>query len=141
MLTVPSDSGNPFSVPPETFENDTRINLEGGYTALYHSVRAFKKHGKGVFIATGNVTPFKPNPLATSLAPGKSGLVQLIRLGEQEFQKQGYRFYFASQVTSDDEPVPYADVDGPAHGKVYAELAKGAHKNWDVRFLAGGDIV
>jgi len=35
-----------------------------------------------------------------------------------------YRFYFASQVTRDGAAVPYADVDGPEHGKVYYDLVQ-----------------
>lgn len=99
-LTFPPKQGDPFSVPPEAFANDTAINLSGGYAALYAATRGWEKfreggsatpkHG-GVFIATGNVTPFYPNPIATSLAAGKAGLVHLVELAEQECKAAGDR--------------------------------------------------
>jgi len=46
------------------------------------------------------------------------------------------RLYFASQVTKDGGPVPYPDVDGEEHGKVYYDLVQsGSKADWDVRFL------
>ncbi|OQE40524.1 hypothetical protein PENNAL_c0754G07116, partial [Penicillium nalgiovense] len=99
-LTFPSRQDDPFSVPPEAFANDTAINVIGGYTALCAATRgwvelregssAAHKH-RGVFIATGNVTPFYPNPFATSLGAGKAGLVHLIKLAEQEYKATGDR--------------------------------------------------
>jgi hypothetical protein len=52
------------------------------------------------------------------------------------------RFYFASQVTANGGPVPYPEVDGDAHGKVYSDLINRVSQgNWDVRFLGDGQEV
>lgn len=88
------DEGDPFSVTPADFERDSAINMNGGYTVLHHTTRGFKQLGDKepkVFIATGNVTPFNLHPMATTLAAGKSGLIQLIRVGNEEYKKHGYR--------------------------------------------------
>jgi NAD(P)-dependent dehydrogenase (short-subunit alcohol dehydrogenase family) len=99
-LTFPPRQGNPFSVPPEAFAKDTAINVTGGYTALYAAIRGWEElregssgahKRRGVFIATGNVTPFYPNPFAASLGAGKAGLVHLIKLAEQEYKATGDR--------------------------------------------------
>jgi hypothetical protein len=71
--------------------------MTGGYAALYAATREWEKLHRsnkgyrGVFIATGNVTPFSPNPMAASLSAGKAGLVHLIELAEQEYQSAGDR--------------------------------------------------
>ncbi|KAJ5618867.1 epimerase/hydratase [Penicillium lagena] len=136
-------SMSPLLVPPEAFANDTAINVTGGYAALYAATRGWErlreggsathKH-QGVFIATGNVTPFYPNPIATSLAAGKAALVHLIELAEQEF-------YFVSQILDDGGPVPYDLVKGGAHAEAYWEIVQGkvGKDTWDVRFVVGND--
>lgn len=52
-----------------------------------------------------------------------------------------FRFYFASQVTEEGNPVRYEGVEAEAHGQVYAELIKGevGKGDWDVRFAVGKD--
>ena len=52
-----------------------------------------------------------------------------------------HRFYFASQVLVNGGPVPYPEVDGPAHGEVYWNLVEGkaSTNGWDVRFIVDGD--
>ncbi|KAL2869655.1 SDR family oxidoreductase [Aspergillus lucknowensis] len=149
-LTFPPNQGDPFSVSPEAFAQDTSINVTGGYAALHAATRGWEKlresdsveyNRRGVFIATGNVTPFYPNPFATSLGSGKAGMVHLIELGEQEYKTAGYRFYFVSQVLEDGGPVPYDAVDGNAHGEAYWEIVQGTvgKVTWDVRFAVGND--
>ena len=52
------------------------------------------------------------------------------------------RFYFASEVTAEGGTVKIADLDGPAHGEVYWEMAnENVQGPWDVRFLGDGQIV
>lgn len=52
-----------------------------------------------------------------------------------------YRFYFASQVTGEDKPVPYQEVSGLAHGEVYLNLVNRdlARNVWHVKFTANKD--
>jgi hypothetical protein len=45
-------------------------------------------------------------------------------------------------VTASGGPVPYDQVSGEAHGKVYVRLAQETEQGpWDVRFLADGTVV
>ncbi|GJN72271.1 hypothetical protein PLIIFM63780_005397 [Purpureocillium lilacinum] len=147
-LTFPPEQGDPFSVEPDAFARDTAVNVTSAYAALFHATRAWKKQREagvsgagGVFIATGNVTPFYPNPFATTLGAGKAALVHLVQLAAQEYKDAGDRFYFASQVTEEGNPVRYEGVEAEAHGQVYAELIKGevGKGDWDVRFAVGKD--
>jgi hypothetical protein len=87
---------------PEAFEKDTAVNATGGYSALYHATRGWKKLRRGelstssspwggVFIATGNVTPFYPNPIATTLGAPQAALVHLIELATKNYKAAGDR--------------------------------------------------
>ncbi|KAJ6442314.1 epimerase/hydratase [Purpureocillium lavendulum] len=144
-LTFPPEQGDPFSVPPDAFTRDTAVNVASGYAALHYATRAWKKTRQGgaggVFIATGNVTPFYPNPFATTLGAGKAGLVHLIQIANQELKDGGDRFYFVSQVTEEGNPVRYEGVEAAAHGQVYSDIVKGGagKSSWDVRFSVGKD--
>ena len=130
---------DPFSLTPEQYVSTLNVNLIGAYSALHHTVAAFKECDKSlpkVFIATGNVVPWQPHPPATTLGSGKAGLVYLIQDGNIGYGKQGFRFYFASQIREDGGPVPYQDVNAEAHGRWYGELVKRAELGeWDVRFV------
>lgn len=150
-LTFPPKPDDPFTVSAESFEQDLAVNVSSAYTALQHAVRGFQAlkakstEGKDevakVFIATGNVTPFQPNPIAMTLGSGKAALTYLLSIATEAYRGAGYRFYFASQVTADGGPVPYHEVVGEAHGDVYWRLVKGdvGQTGWDLRFTASGD--
>ncbi|UNI22315.1 hypothetical protein JDV02_008214 [Purpureocillium takamizusanense] len=149
-LTFPPEQGDPLSVQPGAFTRDTAVNVTSAYAALHHATRAWKKQREdggragGVFIATGNVTPFIPNPFATTLGAGKAALVHLVGLAAREYKDAGDRFYFVSQVTDEGGPVRYEGVKAEAHGQVYTELVqRGPHGgddgDWDVRFVVGKD--
>ncbi|KAM5355156.1 hypothetical protein ACJ41O_001802 [Fusarium nematophilum] len=147
-VTFP-EKDDPFSVPPESFDQDMVVNASGAYAALYHTTRGFQKLKEQpsglptVFIATGNVTPFQPNPLATTLGSGKAALAHLLAIGEKAYSGAGYRFYFASQIQEDGGPVPYPDVKGEAHGDVYWKAVQGEMgvDGWDLRFTVDADGV
>lgn len=130
---------DPFSLTTEQYMADLQINLTGGYSCLRNAVLAFKECEKSlpkVFIATGNVVPFRPFPPAMTLGSGKAALVHLIQVANAAYGPQGFRFYFASQITDKGGPVPYQDVDAEAHGRQYSELAKRTELGeWDVRFV------
>ncbi|KAG7286888.1 hypothetical protein NEMBOFW57_009206, partial [Staphylotrichum longicolle] len=74
---------DPFAVEPAAFTRDLAINVGGAYAALHHATRLARRHKNSplIFIATGNVTPFKVHPLAVTLGPGKSALAHLMSLG------------------------------------------------------------
>lgn len=140
---TPAHSSDPFAMEPEAYVGDLHVNLIGAYTALHETVKGWHATptsadgGKRVFIATGNVTPFQPSLMAMTLGSGKAALAHLIKIGSKAYAKEGWRFYFASQVTRDGGPVPYQDVDGKRHGEEYLGLAQEeGEKGWDVRFVA-----
>ncbi|KAK4236967.1 epimerase/ hydratase [Achaetomium macrosporum] len=139
-LTFPPEK-DPFGVEPAAFTRDLTINVGGAYTALHHATRLARLHNISplIFIATGNVTPFKVNPLAVTLGPGKSALAHLMSLGSTVYDAKEFRFYFASQVTETGGPVPYPQVSGEAHGEVYWKLANEGRNHWDVRFTVAPD--
>ncbi|KAG9781161.1 hypothetical protein KCU88_g3541, partial [Aureobasidium melanogenum] len=152
-LTFPANADDPFAISPADFEQDLAVNASGGYSALHHASRGFlrlKKEKKGsdsiptlpcVFIATGNVTPFQPDPMATTLGSGKAALAYLVQVGMKAYEGKGIRFYFASQVTGEDKPVPYQEVSGLAHGEVYLNLVNRdlARNVWHIKFTANKD--
>jgi hypothetical protein len=136
-------SSDPFAMESEAYVGDLHVNLIGAYTALHETVKGWHATptsadgGKRVFIATGNVTPFQPSLMAMTLGSGKAALAHLIEIGSKAYAKEGWRFYFASQVTRDGGTVPYQDVDGKRHGEEYLGLVQEeGEKGWDVRFVA-----
>ncbi|KAK3304957.1 epimerase/hydratase [Chaetomium strumarium] len=139
-LTFPPEN-DPFGVEPASFTRDLATNADGAYAALHHATHLGRRHSISplIFIATGNVTPFRVNPLAVTLGPGKSALAHLISLGATAYDKNQFRFYFASQVTDDGGPVPYPQVSGEAHAEVYWKLANEEGHGWDVRFSVAAD--
>ncbi|KAK4244964.1 epimerase/ hydratase [Corynascus novoguineensis] len=139
-LTFPPEN-DPFGVEPAAFTRDLAVNVDGAYAALHHATRLARRHSVSplVFIATGNVTPFQPHPLAVTLGSGKSALAHLISLGTAAYDAKEFRFHFASQVTDNGGPVPYPDVSGELHGEVYWKLANEERFGWDVRFAVGPD--
>lgn len=115
-LSFPSDPSDPFSsITPDSLERDIAINAIGGYTALRESIQDFKhltdstavgsseqlskSLPQGVFIATGNVTPFQPLPMALTLGAGKSALVHLIQLAIETHESNGFRYVISLFVT------------------------------------------
>ncbi|EER28703.1 oxidoreductase,short chain dehydrogenase, putative [Coccidioides posadasii C735 delta SOWgp] len=151
---TPADSKDPFaSITPEVLERDNAANITGAYTALREAVLGFKSlsltdsdtGGDGktlpkVFIATGNVTPFRPIPASLPAGIGKSAIVHMIQIAAKSYSDDGFRFYYASQVSPKGGPV--RQVDAGAHGAVFWDLInRQTQGNWDVRFLADGSEV
>ncbi|RMJ25981.1 hypothetical protein PHISP_03159 [Aspergillus sp. HF37] len=96
-LSFPSDPSDPVgSIAPEDLERDFSVNALGAYATLRESVegfRALKRDGvdAGVFVATGNVTPFQPLPMAFTLGTGKAALVHMIQIAFQAHKDHGFR--------------------------------------------------
>lgn len=98
---MPPEADDPFHVPPTSFEQDLAINASSAYAGLFHATLGFlvlKTKSKEendampyVYIATGNVTPFQPNPVAVTLGSGKATLAYLISVGAQAYKAVGYR--------------------------------------------------
>ncbi|OCL07915.1 hypothetical protein AOQ84DRAFT_389200 [Glonium stellatum] len=150
-FTMPPEADDPFHVPPTSFEQDLAINASSAYAGLFHATLGFlvlKTKSKEendampyVYIATGNVTPFQPNPVAVTLGSGKATLAYLISVGAQAYKAVGYRFYFASQVTAAGGQVSYPDVSGEAHGDLYWKVVNReiGLNSWDLRFVVNSE--
>jgi NAD(P)-dependent dehydrogenase (short-subunit alcohol dehydrogenase family) len=93
-LTFPPDK-DPFGVAPEDFARDLTINASAAYATIHHATRLARRNQNTtsplVFIATGNVTPFKPNPLAVTLGSGKSALAHVISIGSLAYDAKEFR--------------------------------------------------
>ncbi|PGG97476.1 hypothetical protein AJ80_09695 [Polytolypa hystricis UAMH7299] len=143
-LTFPPTPRDPLSILLETFYNDTLINAIGPYTSLREAVLGFKSLSSAdvptVFIQTGNITPLMdPMEVALTLAAGQRALLYALQVTVKEYGKEGFRFYFASQVTADGAPVPYPDIVADAHGTAYWDLINRKEQGpWDVRFREDG---
>jgi len=142
-ITFPQNAEDPFTITPQDLERDNAVNAIGAYTALRESIHAFRElDGNDIpkaFIATGNVTPFNPIPMALTLGSGKASLTHMIDIATKVHGKDNFRFYFASQVTPDGGAVPYPDVKAEAHASVYWKLVNQATQGpWDIRFQGDG---
>ena len=88
-------------MPAESFEQDLAVNVSSAYVALRRAVQGFqavkakspedKNEVPFVFIATGNVTPFQPSPVAMTLGSGKAALAYLISVGAEAYKAAGFR--------------------------------------------------
>jgi hypothetical protein len=93
-FTFPSDWSDPFSAGAEAFVADTAVNAVGAFVSLQEAVAGFgtlDEETPKVFIATGNVLPFKPFPGGASLGAGKAALVHLVDASIKAFGSKGYR--------------------------------------------------
>lgn len=97
-LIFPATADDPFSISPADYEQSLAVNVTGAYSALYQATRGFlilkKQAGDAVptvFISTGNVTPFQPSAVATTLGSGKAALAYLIQVGMKAYEKTGLR--------------------------------------------------
>jgi len=143
-LTFPSDFTDPFSVGAEAFAKDTAVNAVGSFAALQQFVTLSKELDASqpkVFIATGNVLPFRPFPACITLGAGKAALAHFIDVGTKSYGSQGLRFYYVSQVTKEGNAVDLSELSGEAHGQLYSELASQKDQGpWEVRFTGDGKI-
>jgi NAD(P)-dependent dehydrogenase (short-subunit alcohol dehydrogenase family) len=132
---------DPFTAPAETLDFDNHANIVGVYTALQEAIKGWKtlpadNTDPKVFIVTGNILPWLPDPRLAGLSTGKAGAAHLIHLATtaKAYADAGYRFYFASEVTQDGLP-QYHGISGEAHAKKYLELVESREQlEWEVRF-------
>jgi len=98
-----------------------------------------------VFIATSNihgVTPAAPIPILLSLASQKRLLAYLIEAASitKLYRDHNYRFYLASQVSSDGG-TPGVEFSGEPHATAYWNLVHQQDQGrWDIRFIKDGSV-
>jgi len=72
------------------------VNTVGAYVAVKEAVAGFAtiKDPKlpKVFINTGNVLPFKPMAIGTTLGTGKASQAHLMAVGALSYADKGYRY-------------------------------------------------
>ncbi|PGG97751.1 hypothetical protein AJ79_09103 [Helicocarpus griseus UAMH5409] len=148
-VVVYNDMSDPFaSVTPSDLLRDFNINATGAYAALRQAIFGFKTLNAAnsdvpkVFIATGTTVPLFAWPHGLTVGVGKAALAQMIQAAEIGYGKEGFRFYFASQVVDGDKPVPNPSLNGEAHATAYWDIVrKGEQGPWSVYFDEGGNVV
>lgn len=97
---MPPDVNDPFGVPTDAYQKDLNVNASSAYVGLHravHGFQALKTEAEDgdvppcVYIATGNVTPFTPAPVAVTLGSGKATLAYLISIGAVAYEAAGFR--------------------------------------------------
>ncbi|KAF5872154.1 putative uncharacterized oxidoreductase protein [Botrytis fragariae] len=140
-LTVTPD---PLSVPLEKFNEDLNVVITSAYAAAHEAVEGFKTLPEATnktFIYTGNILNRQIIPSLLAFGIGKSGAAHLIQSASEVHKKDGYRFYWADERTTEGGPKGNA-IDGEAHGEFYYELATSEEPlTWDATFVAGKGYV
>ncbi|KAM3157108.1 hypothetical protein ABEW05_002300 [Botrytis cinerea] len=140
-LTVTPD---PLSVPLEKFNEDLNVVITSAYAAAHEAVEGFKTLPEATnktFIYTGNILNRQVVPPFLAFGIGKSGAAHLIQGASEAYKKDGYRFYWADERTTEGGHVGKA-IDGEAHGEFYYELATSEDPlTWDATFVAGKGYV
>ncbi|KAI5481568.1 hypothetical protein MNV49_002794 [Pseudohyphozyma bogoriensis] len=102
-------------------------NIASAYAAAQLSVASLDKLGPDglTYIFTGNALSF-PGFRDTNLmclGVGKSGAAHFVELAALHYGSRGARFYYADERTDEGAP-SYGGTDGPAHAKLYFDLAQ-----------------
>ncbi|EJD54179.1 putative short-chain dehydrogenase [Auricularia subglabra TFB-10046 SS5] len=143
VISIPKDN-DPLTVSVEDFTNDVAFGTYGLFASAQEAVAAFRKAPKDepkVFIDTGNILPFVPanRPIFITLGTSKKAAAYQIELYSNAYVKEGFRFYFASQVTRAGKPVSNEELSGDAHGVAYLNLIQRKEQgDWDLRFYEDG---
>ncbi|KAH8666773.1 hypothetical protein BX600DRAFT_462507 [Xylariales sp. PMI_506] len=151
-LTYPLDPADPFGIIPEHFSRNLTANVTAGYVAIHLATRGFRTiklqaAARGtcppefMFVVTGDLLQNTRNLLTATHGPGRGSLAYLVSVGSQAYAREGFRFFFASQVTTNGGPINSSEMSSSAHADAYWRLAGGAVKppRWDYRFYAGSE--
>jgi len=107
-FTFPSDWSDPFSAGAEAFVADTAVNAVGGFVSLQEAIAGFGTLDEAtpkVFIATGNVLPFKPSPGAGSLGASKAALAHLVDVSTMPSEARGIGFILLRKCLGKGRPL------------------------------------
>ncbi|KAI0423837.1 hypothetical protein F5Y09DRAFT_354496 [Xylaria sp. FL1042] len=140
--TSPPDKDAPLSISVDTVTSDLNVNTISPYVAAQQAIVGWETlpaDTKKTFIYTGNILNVLvyPIPLSTTLGMGKAGSAYWIGVADAAYSARGYRFFYADERTEDGKSTD-AQVDGPAHGDFYAQLAN--HEGsvpWHATFVKG----
>ncbi|TPX06856.1 uncharacterized protein E0L32_002352 [Thyridium curvatum] len=131
---------NPLGLPFTDFKNTLNVNLTSAFAAAQQAVLAFDQlpeSASRTFIYTGNYLVVHPLPNLMDLGIGKSATAHMIQCAAEGYKGKGYKFYYADERTAEGAPA-MMDINGPAHGKFYTELAEDkAQGPWYQTFAKG----
>ncbi|KAH8674685.1 hypothetical protein BGZ60DRAFT_404537 [Tricladium varicosporioides] len=131
---------NPLGLALEDFTRDLNINTTSAFTAAQQAVLAFSElpeSASRTFIYTGNILNTTIIAPLLDLGVGKSATAHIIQSAAAAYKDRGFKFYYADQRNADGSPA-YSGIDGPAHGKLYTELAEGIEQGpWQQTFVKG----
>ncbi|KAI1274497.1 hypothetical protein F5Y07DRAFT_410271 [Xylaria sp. FL0933] len=144
--TSPPVKDAPLSIPLDSVTSDLNVNIISPYVAAQHAITGWETlpaDTKKTFIYTGNIlnVTVYALPLFTTLGIGKAGSAYWVGVADTAYSARGYRFFYADERTENGQSVE-AQVDGPAHGEFYAQLAN--HEGsvpWHATFVKGKGYV
>ncbi|KAK7757474.1 hypothetical protein SLS62_000489 [Diatrype stigma] len=126
-LTPPADPKSALSIPVESVAADLNVNTVSPYAAAQLAVRGWETlpaETKKSFIYTGNILNVSvlPMPLFLNLGMGKSASSFWVGVADATYADRGFRFFYADERHADGR-TKGMELDGPAHGEFYAQLA------------------
>jgi len=131
---------NPLGLALKDFSRDLDINTTSAFVAAQQAVLAFAalpESASRTFIYTGNALNTTTVPMFLDLGVGKSATAHIIQSAAAAYRDKGFKFYYADERNADGSPA-YSAIDGPAHGKLYTELAEDAVQGpWQQTFVKG----
>ncbi|KDQ52431.1 hypothetical protein JAAARDRAFT_61970 [Jaapia argillacea MUCL 33604] len=136
-------SKDPLSLPRSDFEEAIAVGT-GVFTAAQQALAGFRSSQSDlpkVFIVTGNIMPFgRASPAFMTVGVQKKLSAHIVELCASAYAKEGFRFYFASQVNSEGKP-PGPEFSAEAHGRAYWNLIQSKDQvRWDHRFTKNGSV-
>ncbi|OTB00851.1 hypothetical protein M426DRAFT_323965 [Hypoxylon sp. CI-4A] len=135
----------PFDPSIENFQHGLNVNTTSPYFAAYESVKGFEKLGPsglgpqgGTFMFTGNIGHITALPGLLAFITQKSASASMIQgLALASLHGKPYKFYHVDQRRENGQNVTF-DLDGPAHGDTFLDLAQDPkQKAWDYTFARG----
>ncbi|KAI5481567.1 hypothetical protein MNV49_002793 [Pseudohyphozyma bogoriensis] len=120
-------SKDPLATPLAELLSTLNTNVASAYAAAQLSVAALDQLGSEglTYIYTGNAASFPGyrDTMFMALGVGKSGAAHFVELAAMHYGTKGARFYYADERTEAGAP-SYGGTNGPAHAKLYFELAQ-----------------
>ncbi|CAH0024493.1 unnamed protein product [Clonostachys rhizophaga] len=144
--TAPPKQDSVLSLPLDTFNSDLNVNTVSAYIAAQQAVLGWDTlpaDAKKSFIYTGNIlnTSILPVPFVLTLGTGKAASAFWLGLSDATYTPKGFRFFYADERNEDGTPVGN-NIDGPAHGEFYAQLASQEQNiPWHATFVKGKGYV
>ncbi|KAH7356985.1 hypothetical protein BKA65DRAFT_580230 [Rhexocercosporidium sp. MPI-PUGE-AT-0058] len=138
--TTTNDLANPLGLDVKAFTRDLTINTTSAFVAAQQAVLAFTElpdSASRTFIYTGNILNTNIIPPLLSLGVGKSASAHIIQSAANVYKDRGFKFYYADERNEYGSPA-YGEIDGPAHGAFYTQLAEAYEQGpWQQTFVKG----